>query len=144
MTDLEAVRQRYRAFAEAECRGYSDLYDRLSTGVADSDELVRFIAARPVTQPNLFFAAVQYRCGPANMPATPSELAGFVRAHARDIARLMERRRTQTNEVGRCAILLPALPPGPLALLEVGASAGLCLLLNRFCYDYAEARVGDS
>jgi hypothetical protein len=52
MTDLEAVRQRYRAFAEAEYRGYSDLYDRLSTGVADSDELVRFISARPVPSPS--------------------------------------------------------------------------------------------
>jgi hypothetical protein len=144
MADLDTVRHRYRTFAESECRGYSDLYDGLSTGVAGHDELVRFIAERPVIQPNLFFAAVQYICGPANMPATPVELARFVRDHASDIAGLMERRRTQTNEVGRCAILLPALPPGPLALLEVGASAGLCLLLDRFCCDYGETRVGDT
>ncbi|MEO7191451.1 MAG: DUF2332 domain-containing protein, partial [Vicinamibacterales bacterium] len=144
MTDLDIVRRRYRQFAETECRGHSDLYDTLSTGLANSDELVRFIAARPVTQPNLFFAAVQYLCGPASMPATPGELAHFVSAHAGDIARLMEQRRTQTNEVGRCAVLLPALPLGPLALLEVGASAGLCLLLDRFCCDYGEAKAGDT
>ncbi len=38
-------------------------------------------------------------------------------------------KRTQTNEPGRCAVLLPLLAalPQPLALLEVGASAGLCL-----------------
>lgn len=52
---------------------------------------------------------------------------------------------TQTNEVGRCAALLPVLAelPQPLALIEVGASAGLCLLLDRYRYDYgADARLG--
>ena len=41
----------------------------------------------------------------------------------------MRTRATQTNEAGRCAILLPVLAalPQPLALLDVGASAGLCL-----------------
>jgi hypothetical protein len=39
-------------------------------------------------------------------------------------------RSTQTNEPARCATLLPVLAqlPQPLALNEVGASAGLCLL----------------
>ena len=47
-------------------------------------------------------------------------------------------RRTQTNEPARCATLLPALAslPGPLALIEVGASAGLTLLFDRYSYDY--------
>jgi len=47
-------------------------------------------------------------------------------------------RRTQTNEPARCATLLPllALLPQPLALLEVGASAGLCLLPDKYAYDY--------
>ena len=42
-------------------------------------------------------------------------------------------RSTQTNEAGRCAALLPvlALLPQPLALLEVGTSAGLCLFPDR-------------
>lgn len=56
---------------------------------------------------------------------------------------------TQTNEVGRCALLLPALAeiattapgaaPGggrPLGLVDIGASAGLNLLLDRYGYRY--------
>jgi hypothetical protein len=47
-------------------------------------------------------------------------------------------RLTQTNEPARCATLLPALAllPEPLALIEVGASAGLTLLFDRYSYDY--------
>jgi hypothetical protein len=47
-------------------------------------------------------------------------------------------RSTQTNEPARCATLLPVLArlPQPLALIEVGASAGLCLLPDHYGYDY--------
>ena len=56
----------------------------------------------------------------------------------------MRTRATQTNEAGRCAILLPVLAalPQPLALLEVGASAGLCLYPDRYGYRYGDHRVG--
>lgn len=45
---------------------------------------------------------------------------------------------TQTNEPARCATLLPVFAslPQPLALIEVGASAGLCLLPDFYAYDY--------
>ena len=56
----------------------------------------------------------------------------------------MRTRATQTNEAGRCAMLLPVLAalPQPLALLEVGASAGLCLYPDRYAYRYGDHRIG--
>src|SRR3712207_4355564 len=44
----------------------------------------------------------------------------------------------------RCATLLPALATieGPLALVEVGASAGLCLYPDRYGYEYDGRPVG--
>jgi hypothetical protein len=143
MADLETVRQRYRAFAETECHDYSPLYERLALGVPDNESIVRFIADRPVIQPNLLFAAVQFLVGADEMPSDVAELAGVLRTRGSEVAELMDRRRTQTNEIGRCAVLLPALPNRPVAVLEVGASAGLCLLLDKFFYDYGVAQCGD-
>jgi hypothetical protein len=55
----------------------------------------------------------------------------------------------QTNEIARSAMLLPGLllvareTALPLALNEIGASAGLNLNLDRFHYAYGEAEWGD-
>jgi hypothetical protein len=70
----------------------------------------------------------------------------FVESHADRLRTLLSTRTTQTNEVGRCAIFLPALglladEVGPLGLLDVGASGGLNLLLDRYKYRY-ETRDG--
>ncbi len=122
----EALRARYRDFASVECHGYSPLYERLARSVAADDNLLTFISEQPDSQPNLFFASVQYVSGADAMPRDGAQLAGFVDTRASEIAALMRTRRTQTNEIGRCAALLPALPNSvPLALIEVGASAGL-------------------
>src|SRR3982074_2158172 len=50
---------------------------------------------------------------------------------------------TQTNEARRCTALLPLLAslPQPLALLEVGAAAGLCLYPDRWSYQYDDGPV---
>jgi hypothetical protein len=59
------------------------------------------------------------------------------------VASQMLVRGTQTNEPRRCAVLLPALAqvPGRFALLEVGASAGLCLYPDRYSYSYDGRRI---
>jgi hypothetical protein len=64
--------------------------------------------------------------------------------HHDGVAERLRTRTTQTNEVGRCGSLLPALgllaqDVGPLGLLDVGASGGLNLLLDRYEYRYRSA-----
>jgi hypothetical protein len=55
----------------------------------------------------------------------------------------------QTNETGRSAVLLPGFlaisraTRLPLALLEIGSSAGLNLFFDRFRYRYGDAEWGD-
>jgi hypothetical protein len=51
----------------------------------------------------------------------------------------------QTNEVGRSAVLFGALGmiPGPVRLLEVGASAGLNLRCDQFAYTTGDLVLGD-
>src|SRR4051795_12105567 len=127
----------YRRFAADEARGRSPLYEELARGVAADSEILDFLLAlpRPKRQPNLLFAAARSLLG------TPDGWNRFRRGvmQRKDaLHALMLMRSTQTNEPGRCAALLPVLTrlPQPLALLEVGASAGLCLLPDFYAYDY--------
>ena len=144
MNDPGDIKQRYRRFADMECKGYSEILYALARAVSEDDEMVRFIAGMPVVQPNLFFASVQFLTGPDRMPGSGSDLRAFLKRRGREVGDLMRSRRTQTNEVGRCAVLLPALPSGRLALVEVGASAGLCLLLDQFYYAFGSTHIGDA
>ncbi len=128
----------HRRFAEVETPGRSPLYGQLARHVAADPDVLAFLAAlpEPKWQPQLLFSAVQYLGGPV---ASREQFADVVRTRADDVAAVMRRRTTQTNIPARCATLLPvlaALPP-PLALIEVGASAGLCLHPDRYTYDYA-------
>lgn len=73
----------------------------------------------------------------------------FCHAHRDRLAELLATRTTQTNEIGRCALVVPALAQiavewGDLALIDVGTSAGLNLLLDRYGYRYDDDRSGSS
>jgi hypothetical protein len=143
VNDPAEIKRRYRKFADMECRGYSEAYYRLALAVAEDDDVVGFLSRMSVAQPNLFFASVQLLAGRDHMPSTGPDLRQFLRRRGAEVGDVMRSRRTQTNEVGRCAVLLPALPPGPLALIEVGASAGLCLLLDQFYYELGLRSLGE-
>jgi hypothetical protein len=138
---IDRLSRRYAAFAE-ETRGQSASYERLARAIAATPEVLGFVASLPPErrQPNLFLAAIRRLHG---VPGSIEELAEIVRGNNDGIAALMLSRTTQTNEPARCAALLPLLArlPQPLALLEVGASAGLCLLPDRYGYDYGAARI---
>src|SRR3954454_21353557 len=141
--DRARVAAGYPRFAEVEAAVVSRLYAELAAAVAGDDAVLDFLVPLPVgkRQPNLLFAAVQYLHG------TPSGADDVRRAVLDDGDRLratMLARATQTNEAARCAALLPLLAQldGPLALIEVGASAGLCLYPDRYSYDYDGVPVG--
>src|ERR1700749_1353028 len=136
-----AITARYRAFA-AEARGRSPRYEELALA-ADSDQpVLAFLATLPPAkrQPNLLFAAARYLLGE---PPDLAALHPLITRRRDELAGTMPQGRPQPNEPARCGTLLPALAllPGPLALIEVGASAGLTLLVDRYSYDYAGHRV---
>lgn len=133
---------RYRRFAETEARGWSPCYERWAHGVAGDERVLALLDDLPdgKRQPNLLFTAARH----VGIPAGPYE--GFRAAllpRWPAVREVMLARRTQTNEPGRCAVLLPLLAtlPEPLALLEVGASAGLCLYPDRYSYRYGDHRI---
>ncbi len=156
--DLSELQSRFHHFSQTTAPR-APLYSRLAGALADDADVVDLLTSAPEPQqiPVLLFAAVHSLLlageGPAlaayypNLAATPlvtdpyPEFRGFVFDHELALRELISRRSTQTNEVGRCASFLPALglvadECGPLALVDVGTSGGLNLLLDRFSYQY--------
>ncbi|OCW59060.1 DUF2332 domain-containing protein [Hoeflea olei] len=135
--DRDALSARYHRFAVREASGRSPLYEQLTLGVSQDAEVLGLIASlpQPKQQPNLLLAAYRHLFG---VPASYSEFRQALVDRFDAVRAIMLDRSTQTNEPGRCAVLLPVLSglPQPLALLEVGASAGLCLFPDRYGYDY--------
>ncbi|BCJ26039.1 DUF2332 domain-containing protein [Actinocatenispora sera] len=143
----------------------SPLYQRLAGIVAADDGLLAIAEhCRAGQQPtNLLFAAVHYLL--LSEPGTPVPLAGwyrslggtrdpgdpalttaftdFCRANEADLTALVSRRLVQTNVVKRSAALRLGLAaidePGPVTLLEVGASGGIHL-----AFDAYRCRIGDT
>jgi hypothetical protein len=166
---LTALAQRFERFARRECH-VSPLYERFSRGIARDPELLAIaVQAKPGQPvPNLFLAAVHFLllkgvqaslaafypslCPLAFASADPyPSLRAFCLEHREEILELITTRLVQTNEVRRCGCLMPAFTRitqqaegRPLALVEIGASAGLNLLWDRYGYDYGiERRYGD-
>ena len=140
--ELASIARRYERFATSEARGSSPVYEQLALAVAGSSELLAFLRSLPSErrQPNLFLAAVRHVSG---VPCDGRALEELVRTCAPRIRNVMVSKTTQTNEPARCAVLLPVLAGlrQPLALIEVGASAGLCLMPDRYGYDYGKHRI---
>jgi hypothetical protein len=139
---VASVARTYRAFARWEARGRSEAYESLAESVAADTAVAGFVASLPPDkrQPNLVFAAARYLLG---VPPAIGSLRELVSRAPAELTQVILARRTQTNEPARCAVLLPALAqlPEPLALIDVGASAGLTLLVDRYSYDYAGHRL---
>jgi hypothetical protein len=145
--------------ADSSCRGYSPLYDRICRTVAESNEVLDLVSEAPPQghNPVLLLAAVHYLllggldhplaevyAGTSN--ADPGPLfVDLCLAHRDDILELLATEQVNTNEVGRSAVIGPALTTvasrmgEPLAHIDVGCSAGLNLHCDRYRLDYGPA-----
>ena len=128
--------------AAVELAATSDLQVAWARGVAADDTVIALINRLPREhrQPSLIFSVARWLGAPA---APWPEFRGFLVAEWPRVEAAARERRTQTNEVGRCAPLLVALDriPGPIALLELGASAGLCLGVDAYSYRFDDGPV---
>ena len=142
----------------------SPTYGALSLAVASNSDLLDIARECQVGQPipNLFFSAVKRvladhpdadlsehyaQCARDGSPTTglAQAFTQFCAAHADEVRELVRTRRVQTNEIRRCSYLMPAFgvianenPGRPLALIDVGASAGLNLLWDSYRYGYSD------
>ncbi|MFD1148621.1 DUF2332 domain-containing protein [Saccharothrix hoggarensis] len=163
MTPLDLVRQRLAGFAREEARGVSPLYEHLAAHAADDPEVAGLLTAAPerFAHATLFLAAAHrllqaepYHELSNYYPSlggtygadvnTWTVFRRFVLERADRMRALISTRTTQTNEVRRAALLYPALAQvkGPVALLEVGCSAGLLLGLDQYGYRYQTEQAG--
>jgi len=131
------VQEAYLGFASREARGVSACYQQWAEGVASDAALVARISQLTgiKRQPQLIFAVARL----LGAPAAPFPVfREWMLEHWDEVRTETLSRRNQINEPHRCAVLLPLLAalPQPLALLEVGASAGLCLLPDKYSYQY--------
>ena len=153
----------FRQFAEQECP-QDPLYVAICLAVADTPELLALMGHAPATQarPNLLLAALHERVlaggnhpirhyypsvGGDRLPdqQLAALLLDFARSQAAELKLHLQTRSTQTNEIGRCAVLWPALQQiatmrakQDLALFDFGSSAGLNMGLDDYHYRYLQ------
>ena len=157
---LHELSGKFRRFAELEARPASPLYAAICAGLAERpDVLALLLDAQPgQRRPNLLLGAVHdlLLAGAADPlagyyptvggareadPEAAQRFADFALRRSDDVRAIVRTRRTQTNEVARCGPLVVGLNrlPEPLALIDVGASAGLNLHLDRYAYRFGDA-----
>ncbi|MEZ4524058.1 MAG: DUF2332 domain-containing protein [Thermomicrobiales bacterium] len=150
----------FSRFAALECAN-APLYRRLATAVAGDEDLLAIASvAEHGPVPNLFLAAVHdlllrdhgeglsefyptLATAPRPVSEAPAAFRAFVLCHAERIETTLRQRLVQTNEVRRASVLYLALAwlarrygLSRIGLIEVGASAGLLLAVDRYDYSF--------
>ncbi|MEI2354927.1 DUF2332 domain-containing protein [Mesobacillus zeae] len=160
--NISKLSETFRNFAEIECKGSSPLYERLSIDISADREMLQFAssARRGQPVPNLLFGSVhfllqkgsesplrEYFGSLTENPRTPDGQAfhhfkQFCMKNEGDVRTILQTKLVQTNEVRRCSYLFPifcyiqSLIDQPLALIEIGTSAGFQLLFDQYKYSY--------
>lgn len=157
---------KFQNFAITECRGSSRLYEFLSLKIAEDDEILELASRAQEGQPssNLLFGAVHYLLlkgtdhhlrefypsivkNPRKVEESFFPFKEFCVQFSDEIIRLLQEKLVQTNEVRRCSYLFPVFQSiydkvkKPLALIEIGTSAGLQLLWDLYSYSYETGEV---
>lgn len=134
---MTTTAERYRRFAR-EAAPRSRIYAAWSQAIADDDECIALIDTLPVAdrQPVLVLTAARF-----SGLSTYGDIRAWLEGEWDAVADVARQRATQTNDPRRTTPLLAALQaiPGPIALLEVGASAGLGLHLDRYSHVLVDA-----
>ncbi|MDQ5825152.1 MAG: DUF2332 domain-containing protein [Chloroflexota bacterium] len=165
--------ERFRRIAKEQFEGYSPLYEQLALSITDDPEVLALaggVEHGEQVAPLLLLGSVHYLLlkgtehplaayypSVAGYDRKPQEgdpypaFREFVLQNRAEVERLVQTGIVQTNEVQRCACLLPVFGllyketlKRPLALVEVGTSAGLHLLWDKYGYSYGhDLQFGD-
>ncbi|ADL45388.1 DUF2332 domain-containing protein [Micromonospora aurantiaca] len=167
---LETLSAQFMHFSEKLCRGSSELYEHLAAAASKEEGILKLAlnvrGGQPA--PNMYFGAVHYlllsgtdhplaKFYPSVSPDSYSrdydeafaQLQDFSRSYGDQIREIISKRTVQSNEVRRAGLILPALQEvmgraGRFHLIDVGASAGLVMCVERFRYLYSNgAELGD-
>ena len=152
---LDELAHLWRWFAEDLFAGSCPIYQQIARSVAEDRELLalQFSALPHAHFPPMLLAGAHYLLldgvehpladvYAGRSTASPAPLfRDLCLGHEGDLLDVLNARTVQTNEVGRSALLGPALTwaatgQEPVQLVDVGCSAGLNLLCDRFRLDY--------
>ncbi len=144
----------WRWFADGIMTAYCPLYEEIARSVAEDRELLslQYSARLHAHLPPMLLAGAHYLvlsgiehpladvyAGRSSRPAPP-HFRDLCLGHRSALLEVLNARTVQTNEVGRSALLGPALTwavgDEPVQLVDVGCSAGLNMLCDRYRFDY--------
>jgi len=162
LQDLQTLKRAFRSFA-VECQETSPLYEFLSLKIAKCDDILKLCKHARSGQPpaNILFGAVHHLLlngrkhpleqfypsivtKPLSIKDSFSYFLNFCQTYRKDIIHLLQTKLVQTNEINRCAYLYPVFSyiydvvKKPLAFIEIGTSAGLQLIWDKYRYSYDE------
>jgi hypothetical protein len=153
---LDNLAELWRWFADGIMSGYCPVYDAIARSVAEDRDLLSLQhSARPHAHlppmllagaHDLLLSGVEHPladvyAGRSSAPAPPL-FRDLCLGHSADLLDVLNTHTVQTNEVGRSALIGPALTRAaggePVQLVDVGCSAGLNLLCDTYRLDYGE------